>query len=97
MKYSRVALCWLLACLSGEALAWSNHSLGAAIALRDAKGVQGVEPVKVESLRRRVWSSCSTSRKPLLGPILPVIRHARMSCAGWLRARAIAGRISCRR
>ena len=46
MKYSRVALCWLLACLSGEALAWSNHSLGAAIALRDAKGVQGVEPVR---------------------------------------------------
>ena len=50
MKCSHVALCWLLACLSGEALAWSNHSLGAAIALRDAKGVQGVEPVKVESL-----------------------------------------------
>ena len=50
MKYSRVALCWLLACLSGEALAWSNHSLGAAIALRDAKGVQGVEPVRVELL-----------------------------------------------
>lgn len=50
MKYSSVALCWLLACLSGEALAWSNHSLGAAIALRDAKGIQGVDPVRVESL-----------------------------------------------
>ena len=50
MKCSSVALSLLLTCLSGEALAWSNHSLGAAIALRDAKGVQGVEAVKVESL-----------------------------------------------
>lgn len=50
MKCSSVALSVLLACLSGEALAWSNHSLGAAIALRDAKGVQGVDAVKVESL-----------------------------------------------
>lgn len=50
MKFSTVALSLLLLGQSGPLLAWSNHSLGAALALRDAQGVKGVEAVEVESL-----------------------------------------------
>lgn len=46
----RLVLGLLLTSLSAPVLAWSNHSLGAALALREAKGVQGVELVQVESL-----------------------------------------------
>ena len=50
MRFTSVALSLLLTGLSAPALAWSNHSLGSALALRDAQGVQGVEAVEVEAL-----------------------------------------------
>lgn len=50
MRVSSVALCVLLTVLSAPVLAWSNHSLGSALALQDAPGVLGVEAVEVESL-----------------------------------------------
>ena len=50
MRFSSVVLSVLLAGLSAPVMAWSNHSLGSALALRDAQGVTGVESVEVESL-----------------------------------------------
>jgi len=50
MRFSGLVLCALLGGLSAPVLAWSNHSLGSALALRDAQGVKDVAPVEVESL-----------------------------------------------
>ena len=50
MNFSSIALGLLLSGLSAPAMAWSNHSLGTALALRDAHGVKDVEAVEVESL-----------------------------------------------
>lgn len=45
-----IALSFLLACLSTPVLAWSNHSLGSALALKASLGLDSLEPVVVESL-----------------------------------------------
>lgn len=50
MRFSSIALSLLLCGLSAPVLAWSNHSLGSALALREASGIKGVEAVEVESL-----------------------------------------------
>jgi len=50
MRFSSVVLSLLLTGLSAPVLAWSNHSLGSALALRDAQGITGIEAVEVESL-----------------------------------------------
>ena len=50
MKYLPPAVGLLLSCVAGPLWAWSNHSLGTALAVRDSQLLLDVAPVRVESL-----------------------------------------------
>lgn len=50
MNFSAIALFLLLACLPVNVFAWSNHSLGATLALRDLPVLKQAAPVSIEPL-----------------------------------------------
>ncbi|MBF7731528.1 phospholipase [Pseudomonas sp. N040] len=50
MKLPGIVLSLLLAGIPAPAMAWSNHSLGTALALKGSSSLEGVAPVEVESL-----------------------------------------------
>ncbi len=50
MKYLLTMLSLMLSCIATPVGAWSNHSLGSALALSDSETLVAVEPVEVETL-----------------------------------------------